>query len=167
MNIDERKLQEGVQEALRSCLKNVPSLEIGKVESEPEGEDQRPDLLVSLKISGKELKLIIETRKSGQPRLAREAANQLLRYKERYSGAYGVFAAPFISTKAAEICSKEELGYVDLSGNCRLCFDWIYIERQGEPESFCPETRPTHSLFTKGAEGLARASLKPEEALEN
>lgn len=158
MNIPDGELQERVQDALRSCLMNVPFLEIRKVESELRGEDQRPDLLVSLELSGREQKLIIETRKSGQPRLAREAANQLLRYKEGYPGAYGVFAAPFISTKAAEICSREEIGYVDLSGNCRLCFDRIYIEKQGNPNRFA-QRRDLRTLYSPRAQRVLRVLL--------
>lgn len=158
MNIGERELHERVRGALRSCLRNVPFLEIRKVESEPGGEDLPPDLLISLELSGTERQLIIEARKSGQPRLAREAANQLLRYKERYPGAYGVFAAPFISAKAAEICFKEELGYVDLSGNCRLCFDRIYIEKQGNPNLFA-EKRDLRTLYSPRAQRILRVLL--------
>lgn len=43
----------------------------------------------------------------GQPRVIREAANQLHRAKSALPGAYGVVTAPYISPAAAEICLKE------------------------------------------------------------
>ena len=158
MNIPEGELQKRVEDALRSCLKNVPFLEIRSIEAETWENEVRPDLLVNLELSGKKQRLVIEAKRSGQPRLARDAANQLLRYKERYPGAYGVFVAPFVSAKAAEICSKEEIGYVDLSGNCRLCFDRIYIEKQGNPNRFA-QKRDLRTLYSPKAQRVLRVLL--------
>ena len=158
MKMSEGELQKRVADALRSCLENVPFLEIRGVAGETSENDVRPDLLVELELSGNEQSLIVEAKRSGQPRLAREAANQLLRYKERYPGAYGVFAAPFVSPKAAEICSTEEIGYVDLSGNCRLSFDLIYIEKQGNPNRFA-EKRDLRTLYSPKAQRVLRVIL--------
>lgn len=160
----EGELQKRIADALRSCLKNVPFLEIRSVAEKPGENDLRPDLLVELNLSGNEQSLLVETKRSGQPRLAREAANQLLRDQKRYPGAYGVFAAPFVSPKAAEICFKEEIGYVDLSGNCRLCFDRIYIEKQGNPNRFA-EKRDLRTLYSPKAQRVLRAILSnPKKA---
>jgi hypothetical protein len=164
VKITNDELQEKVADALRSCLGNVPFLEIRRVAGEAGENDLYPDLLVELNLSGNEQSLIVEAKRSGQPRLAREAVNQLLRYKERYPGAYGVFAAPFVSPKAAEICFKEEIGYVDLSGNCRLCFDRIYIEKQGNPNRFA-EKRDLRTLYSPKAQRVLRVILSnPKKA---
>lgn len=164
VNMTEGELQKRIADALRSCLKNVPFLEIRSVAEKPGENDLRPDLLVELNLSGNEQSLLVETKRSGQPRLAREAANQLLRDQKRYPGAYGVFAAPFVSPKAAEICFKEEIGYVDLSGNCRLCFDRIYIEKQGNPNRFA-EKRDLRTLYSPKAQRVLRAILSnPKKA---
>ena len=158
MKVSEEELQKRIEDALRSCLENVPFLEIGSVQVETRENEMQPDLLVELELSGRKQTLVIEAKRSGHPRLARDAANQLLRYKERYPEAYGVFAAPFVSPKAAEICSREEIGYVDLSGNCRLCFDRTYIEKQGNPNRFA-EKRDLRTLYSPKAQRVLRALL--------
>lgn len=43
--------------------------------------------------------------------------------------AYGIIAASFISERTGEICKKANFGYIDLSGNCYLSFNSIYIEK--------------------------------------
>jgi hypothetical protein len=158
VNISERELQKRVEDALRICLENVPFLGVRSIEAESEANDMQPDLLAELELSDKKQTVVIEAKRSGHPRFARDAVNQLLRYKERYPEAYGVFAAPFISLKAAEICFKEEIGYVDLSGNCRLCFDRIYIEKQGNPNRFA-EKRDLRTLYSPKAQRVLRVLL--------
>lgn len=158
MNIPEGELRKRVKDAFRTCLENIPFLEIKSIEAESQKDDMQPDLLAELELSGKNQTVIIEAQGSGHPRLARNAVNQLLRYKERYPEAYGIFAAPFVSPKAAEICSKEEIGYVDLSGNCRLCFDRIYIEKQGTPNRFA-EKRDLRTLYSPKAQRVLRVLL--------
>jgi hypothetical protein len=152
------ELQRRAEEALRACLKGVPFLEVRNTASEVRGEGGQPDLLVELELAGMKQSLVLEVKRSGQPRLAREAANQLRRYKESHPEAYGVFAAPFVSPRAAEICFKEEIGYVDLSGNCRLCFNRIYIEKQGSPNRFA-EKRDLRTLYSPKAQRVLRVLL--------
>jgi len=143
---------------LRSCGENVPFLEIKSIEAETRENEMQPNLLAELELSGEKQTLVIEAKGSGHPRLARDAANQLLRYKERYPEAYRVFAAAFVSPKAAEVCSKEDIGYVDLNGNCRRCFDRIYIERQGTPHRFS-EKRDLCTLYSPKAQRVLRVVL--------
>jgi hypothetical protein len=53
-----------------------------------------------------------------------------------FPGSYGVFIAPYISPEASKVCLKENIGYLDFSDNCFLCFDQVYIENRGEPNLF-------------------------------
>ena len=149
--------------ALRTCLERVPFLRIESVSMEPKG-DLMVDFLVTLTLaSGNKKDLIVEIKNNGQPRIAREAVNQLLRYGEIYPGSYGVFIAPYISLQAAEICSKDGIGYVDLAGNCRLSFDQVYIEQRGNPNPFS-EKRDLRSLYSPKAERVLRVFLcNPEK----
>jgi len=104
------------------------------------------------------MQLIAEVKRSGQPRLAREAVNQMLRFKDKVSDAYFVFIAPYISPKAAEICQSEGIGYLDLSGNCLLTFDKIFIQKKDYPNQF-KEKRDLKSLYAPKAERLLRVLL--------
>jgi hypothetical protein len=100
----------------------------------------------------------VEANAYGQPRLAREAANALARYSKLIPKAYPVFAAPYISEKAAEVCEADGIGYIDLAGNCLLKFDGIYIERGGSPNPFS-EKRELRSLFSPKATRVLRVLL--------
>lgn len=161
MKLGEKELEERAEKALRSCLSKVPLLKIEKIKKAPswDGMTPEPDFLFRLTFAhGEQQELVVEAKSNGQPRLAREAANQLVRYRDSYPEAYGVFMAPYISPKAAEICIQEDIGYADLSGNCRLCFAQVYIEQEGKPNAFA-ERRDLRSLFSPKAERVLRVLL--------
>jgi hypothetical protein len=71
---------------------------------------------------------VAEVKSVGQPRAAREAVNQLWRFRENRPDVVPVFIAPYISPASAQICKKDGTNYVDLSGNCRLVFDHSFVE---------------------------------------
>lgn len=97
---------------------------------------QGPDFVVELLGSDGVRVLLIESRLSGEPRIAREAINCLLLETQLWSKASPVFVAPSISPEAAEICLAHKVGYLDLAGNCHLAFDSFFIHIQGHPNPF-------------------------------
>ena len=163
MKKSDETLEKSAENALRACLSKVPFLRINNIRKEPGIRDNKLDLLVKLSVQGIEKELLIEIKSNGQPRRAREAVNQLLRYQTVFPKAYGVFVAPYISPTASEICIKEGIGYADLSGNCRLCFEQVFIEQTGNPNAFA-ERRDLRSLYSPKAERVLRVLLsKPEK----
>jgi len=109
-----------------------------------------PDIVIESSLPAGDQVLIAEIKSSGQPRFAREAVNQLFRYRDEVPGMYGVFMAPYISPQAAAICEKAGIGYADLAGNCRLVFGQVYIERHDWPNPSIVK-RELRSLFTPKA----------------
>ena len=86
----------------------------------------------------------------------------LLQLKINQPKSYGVFVAPYISERSAEICKSSGIGYIDLSGNCRLDFDGTYIEIKGNPNRFVRKSG-LKSLFKPKAERILRVLLcEPE-----
>lgn len=158
MKISERELPKRVEEALTSCLGKVPFLRIKYVEQEAGQGAARPDFLISLEAPVGTQTLVVEVKSAGQPRMAREAVNQLLRFSQSFPQAFPVFIAPYISPKAAEICEQAGVGYIDFSGNCRLCFQEVYIEKTGKPNVFS-EKRDLRSLYSPKAENVLRVLL--------
>jgi len=150
--------KENAETALRACLERVPFLKILQIKREARIGEFRADLLVKLSLPADEQELVVEVKSNGQPRIAREAVNQLLRYKMAKPEIYGVFIAPYISQRAAEICSKEGIGYIDLAGNCRLSFKQVYIEQGGKPNPFS-ERRELRSLYSPKASRVLRVLL--------
>jgi hypothetical protein len=134
----------------RAYLEQVPFLKIVSWKKDARLGEFTPDLVIKVALAATEHVVIADIRGSGQPRIAREAANQLYRYRDESPGMYGVFMAPYISSQAAAICEKAGIGYSDLAGNCRLVFGQVYIERSDWPNPAIVK-RELRSLFTPKA----------------
>lgn len=108
-----------------------------------------PDFIINVKTKDNEkYSLAVEVKSLGQPRLARLAVNQLQAYTSSKSNVYGVFGAVFVSPESKKICHENNIGFVDIAGNCFIKFNNIFLEIQGKPNPF-PTTRPIKSLFSK------------------
>lgn len=154
----ESDIVQNAADALWRVLEEAPFVTMRPVEVGAPQRCNAADLVFDLELPGGDRTVIVEAKRSGQPRLARDAVNQLLRWVGTSSGGYGVFAAPYISPRGAEICRDAGVGYVDFSGNCRLCFDGVYIERKGNPNKFA-EKRELRSLYAPKASRILRVLL--------
>lgn len=72
---------------------------------------------------------------------------------------YPLLIAPFISEHVAAMCEEEQVGHLDLSGNCNLEFGGIWIERRGLPRKY-KEERGQKSLYTPKASRILRVLLQ-------
>ncbi len=155
MNRNDKDITMEAEQALRDCLKRVPFLRLLRIRREPKLQAVQPDLVATVKVKGRTVQLIAEVKTNGEPRIARNAANQLVRYVGQVPKSYGIFIAPYITNSAAEICIQDGLGYLDLSGNSRLCFGSVYVEQKGQPNRFL-EKRRLRSLFSPKSERVVR-----------
>ncbi len=158
MKVKGSELLSRAEDAARRVLEYVPGLKVVRAETPADRGGLSPDLAIDVRTPSVRKRLVLETKASGEPRLARAAVNQLLLYRERYEDVYGVFVAPYISPKAAQICWDEGIGYLDLSGNCRLSFNSIFIEREGKPNKFA-EKRDLGTLYSPKATRVLRMLL--------
>jgi hypothetical protein len=157
-------IEEMAEKALRTCLQVAPFLVIEEIEREIEiGTDKdRIDLVAKVRIGQKLRQIFVEVKNNGQPRVVRSAISQLKMYCNRSPDTYCVFAAPYISPQSAEICINEDIGYMDLAGNCRLSFDGIVIVQRGNSNPFS-EKRDLRSLYSPKAERVIRVLLNNPE----
>lgn len=61
-----------------------------------------------------------------------------------------IIMAPYISDASAAICEKYDVGYCDLSGNCLIRLDNIYIANKGNPNRY-PVENHARTLFKSSA----------------
>jgi hypothetical protein len=155
----EVKLLDQAEEAVRDCLAPVASLAIKRTRREPRRDTPRPAIVFTLKTSSGDQVVLVDVKGSGQPRIVRDAINQLLRYQTETSGAYGVLVAPYISPQSARLCAENGIGYVDLTGNCRLSFGSVYVERDGRPNP-APQRRELRSLYAPRTTRVLRVLLR-------
>jgi hypothetical protein len=145
--------------AIKSCLAEVPFIKVKRIRQDAQTGSMKADLLIDFQIGDGPLRrMVVETKVNGQPRLAREAANRLVRLRSGFPSTYGVFMAPYISPASAEICKKEGIGYLDIAGNCGLCFEQIFIRREGIRNPFA-ERRDLRSLYAAKSTRVLRVLL--------
>ncbi len=149
-------LSDGLQ-ALKQRLSSVPLLEVEEITLVEQG-DALPNIVLRVRYAGSEQIIFADVKSSGQPRYARQVGDRFFRLRSQRPGIYGVFIAPYISPASAAICVDAGIGYVDLSGNCRLAFGTIFILRENQPNRFVIK-KELASLFAPRSERILRALL--------
>jgi len=156
----EKECSKKLQSIAKELLEETGILEAINIEVEPKGKsfsEQKilPDFVIKVRTKDKkQYSLFFEVKSIGQPRYVRMAVNQLQALTSQKKEAYGVFGAPYLSEESIKICRENDIGYIDIAGNCLLKFDSIYINIQGRPNPY-PATRPLKSLFApKATRGL-------------
>lgn len=149
---------EKVKQTIQSCLGQVPFLKTTEFKKNVIRGKYHFDFTLRILTPDYKKTLIGEIKISGQPRVVREAVNQLFRYREVMPQAGLIFVAPYVSMESAKICEQEGVSYVDFAGNCLLTFDSVYIKNQGNPNPFS-EKRELRSLYSPRATRVLRALL--------
>src|SRR5262247_2010837 len=126
--------------------------------------NQTADLLVRFKLGEHEQTMLVDVTPLGQPRQIRAAVTKLADARRELPAAYAVAASVYIGPQSARILKNNNLGFVDLSGNCYLAFDHVLIEKEGK-RNVRPSTRPLRSLFAPRATRVVRVLLaEPQRA---
>lgn len=149
-----KTITEQARETLLECFKEVPFLDI-ETQADSFSKIGKADFRLQAKTSTGTITLLVEVKTIGQPRIVRDAVNELLRYKDELPNAYGIIMAPYISDQAADICLKDGFGYADLAGNCRISFDQVFISKEGKENQFSRK-RDLRSLYSPKGERVLR-----------
>ena len=155
MKNNENLALDQAKKVLKETFEAIPFIELISIKNQPAGE---ADISVKLKYKGKLLTCLVEVKSLGQPKYAREAAYQLKRYNNGSPEIYGIFMAPYIAAEAGKALAESDAGYMDFSGNCRLSFGGIYIERKGNPNAFTVK-RDLRKLYSPKAARVLRVLL--------
>src|SRR5215510_5510413 len=81
---------EAIEQMLWDCLAEVSFIETKRVEQRVIADPNRPEIVARLTIGGKERLLLAEVKSNGQPRLVREAVENLAKYRQTYPDSYGI-----------------------------------------------------------------------------
>jgi hypothetical protein len=159
----ERDLIEKLQESLPRLLP-LDGLKFRFLQGAPADHANPFDLLVGVSNRDLGFRMVIEVAASGSlPDLPKKIG----RLKAAAAGmdqAVPVLVAPYLSPERQEICRKEGIGFIDLSGNAYLKFGALYIERIGFPNRY-PVKRQGRSPFSDKASLILRALLKERDRL--
>jgi len=155
--LDQVKLEDKAEEVLRTFLDEIPFLK-ARLKRQPAQENSHIDFIADIQVSGTQKRLLIECKSTGEPRFVRDAVLRLDRQRQDDPKAYAVFMAPYISPEAAALCTEENIGYIDFSGNCHLSTPPLFIHKEGHPNQYL-EQRPLRSLYSPKSERILRTLL--------
>ena len=153
-----------LEEAVRKLLGLQPKLRVLSITRQVGVGTQntqrgRADLVAQVATpTGEQYTLVVEAKSSGEPRIARLAAAQLRALINSTPSSYGVFVAPYVSEATRRVCREEDIGFIDLCGNCLLALDGVYLSVEGKPNLF-RTGRGLKSLFAPKASRCVRAVL--------
>lgn len=149
---------DAIEQLLWDCLAEVPFLQIQKMEQRVFADPARPEIVGRIRFGTNERVVLAEVRMNGGPRLVREAIDNILRYRQTYADAYAVVIAPSFSPQAVKICRQEGIGCLDLSGNCWLNFDFVFISKSGRTVAV-PRAAKFRSWYSTRVERVLRVLL--------
>jgi len=156
------RLSKGVESGLirgaLAVLQAVPNLGVKQVSTGSKQADHRLDFSLLLSFGQKKFKVAAEVKNSGEPAVVRRSAAWLKDVATKTKHSYAMIVAPFISHEGAEICRDLGVGYVDLSGNCLLNLEGLYVERTGNPNRF-KKPREIQSFFSPKSSRVIRCLL--------
>ena len=159
-DLDERQLEE----AIPSLLREIPFLHVGEVQKVGvvgSRANFRSDLLIKVTSGKREWSLVGEFKACRYPNEVRVGVARLKEQLQRLDEkqVYGVLIAPYLSEQSASICTAAGVGYVDLAGNARLCFDQIFIKTVGAGNPF-RDKRNIRALFSPKCTRVLRTLLQ-------
>ena len=156
------ELERQAEQVLLDLLSRVPGVDVDRSPTYPQllPSAPQPDIRFRVSYKNETFDLICEVKSSGQPRIAYSAIFQLRTQSTLYNTPILlVLAAPFLSKEVRDLCQREDISYFDLSGNARIAFGGVFIEREAADNLF-KEVRETKSLFTPKAARILRVMLK-------
>lgn len=143
---------------------NIPAFKIKKIVHQPKIKGIIPDMVIDVEMVGKKRKLIIEAKSRGFPSQILQSIPVLLKVSSSVKDSYPIFVSDFISKKGASICKENNVGYIDLTGNCYVGLKEVYIEKIGE-EQIERSRNILKKLFSPKATRIIRALLEEPERL--
>ncbi|MGB8957134.1 MAG: type IV toxin-antitoxin system AbiEi family antitoxin [Tumebacillaceae bacterium] len=160
-HITPQQIEIHIQEKLLQTLEDIPVFRDVNVFRSI---DTRYDLeALVVTESDESFYMICEVKSKGEPHYVRKAAQQLLNIKKNLQDkgheCYCLIGAPYISEASSNICEELGIGFIDLSGNCKIHYKSLYISVEGKPNKY-KEKRARSSIFE-------RSSVKSSIILRN
>lgn len=145
---------------LHDLLGRIPFVEVSEAKGDiGTAKDSSVDGIIKVQSGSTSRWVVMDVKSHAQLRDARQAVDQLKRYIELLdTPAYAIFVSQYLSQPIKNFCIENGIGYFDFSGNCRLVFDNVFIERE-VPASETPERKRLKSLFSLKSSRVMRRLL--------
>ncbi len=142
----------------------VPNLTVESEEINPQPfNEAKPDIAAVLRYNDFRKRVFIEVKSIGEPKMVEQAVTQLKRFSRSSPSSYLMFAAPYLSRRARELCREEGIGYLDLEGNVFVESGPILIDRTGNLERTL-NNRNMRGIFAPKATRVIRELISRQPA---
>lgn len=151
--------QEAISE-LSGLLDRVPIVHIEGVRAEPEDSpDRGVDAVIDLRVDKTPYQIYCEFKSNGHPKATRRAIEQLKHLSLGKPSEAVLFAAPYISEPARDLCVAAGVNYFDLHGNFRIFLGSLFMEGRTSDKP-AVEKRDLKSLFKPKSARVLRWMLR-------
>ena len=145
-----------IRDGLRELRRRLPS---GWSATEPVHAPQPPSVDATVQVTAPDKRtgsIAFEVRARLEPKAVRALADNLSEQQTRHTY---VVLSRYLSESTRSVLTKEDIGYLDLTGNARIVMTnpGLYIETQGAAEDPDREERPARSLRGAKAGRIVRA----------
>ncbi len=143
---NEKQLMIIAKEELYKLLQPIPSVADIIVREFVPQQNLCSDFTIEIVTEYKTIKMNIEVKSRGEKRFICDYVDRVGRYRkidEHY-----MFIAPYISEESTELLRSNSINFLDLSGNCFISADMIYVSVQGKPNLYIPQ-RSNKNIFSK------------------
>jgi len=158
LTFSSKSAQRDILRGALAVLTAIPDLKVKQVSAEPGSSDRGVDYDLLISFGREKFKIAVEVKSSGEPSILRRSAAWLKNVPGKNKRDHAIIVAPFISKEGATICRNMGVGFIDLSGNCLLTLNGLYIERTGNPNKF-KKPREIQSLFSPKSSRVVRCLL--------
>jgi hypothetical protein len=127
-----------IEQKFKARFKSLfPKLKNATLVSEySSGKESKADVSLRLKIREEKETLLCKMVAQSFPKQIKEKGLQLLEITGQGKKGYPVIIAPYVTELGKETCKKIGIGFLDLSGNAYLDFNFFYLEIEGKPNQF-------------------------------
>lgn len=137
------------KEEIYKLFRSIPAVKDVIIRNGFEGRGLVSDFTIEIFTEYKKVELFADIKSRGEKRFIIEYAG---RVKSFIDNSRCMIIAPYISPDSAELLKENGINYMDLSGNCYVAADMIYISVEGKSNQYIPK-RSNKNIF-------ARSSLK-------
>ena len=144
---NEQQLLIIAKEEIYKLFRSIPAVKDVIISNGFAGQDLVSDIIIEVSTEYKNVDFFADIKSRGEKRFIIEYVD---RVKSFVDSSRCMLIAPYISPDSAELLKENAINYMDLSGNCYVAADMIYISVEGKSNQYIPK-RSNKNIFARSS----------------
>ena len=144
---NEQQLLIIAKEEIYKLFRSIPAVKDVIISNGFTGQDLVSDIIIEVSTEYKNVDFFADIKSRGEKRFIIEYVD---RVKSFVDSSRCMLIAPYISPDSAELLKENAINYMDLSGNCYVAADMIYISVEGKSNQYIPK-RSNKNIFARSS----------------